>query len=57
LEPLALTSQRRAQFIGDKLDDVDAYLSEKVGMEERAAFKKGIRQGFKKTKVTKKAVQ
>ena len=39
--------QRGAQFIGDKLDDVDAYLSEKVGMEERAAFKKGIRQGLK----------
>ena len=39
--------ERGAQFIGDKLDDIDAYLSEKVGMEERAAFKKGIRQGLK----------
>ena len=39
--------QRGAQFIGDKFDDIDAYLSEKVGMEERAAFKKGIRQGLK----------
>jgi hypothetical protein len=39
--------QRGAQFIGDKFDDIDAYLSEKAGMEERAAFKKGIRQGLK----------
>jgi hypothetical protein len=27
--------ERGAQFIGDKLDDIDAYLSGKVGMEER----------------------
>ena len=39
--------ERGAQFIGDKFDDVDAYLSEKAGMQERAAFKKGIRQGLK----------
>jgi hypothetical protein len=39
--------ERGAQFIGDKFDDIDAYLSEKAGMEERAAFKKGIRQGLK----------
>jgi hypothetical protein len=47
LELLAAYIERGAQFIGDKFDDIDAYLSEKAGMEERAAFKKGIRQGLK----------
>jgi hypothetical protein len=27
--------ERGAQFIGDKFDDIDAYLSEKAGMQER----------------------
>ena len=39
--------ERAGQFIGDKFDDADAYVSGKLGMDERAAFKKGIRQGLK----------
>jgi len=39
--------ERAGQYIGDKFDDADAYLSEKVGMRDRAAFIKGIRQGLK----------
>jgi len=39
--------ERAGQYIGDKFDDADAYLSEKVGMRDRAAFTKGIRQGLK----------
>ena len=44
--PLAYM-ERAGQYIGDKLDDADAYLSEKLGMDSRATFKKGIRQGLK----------
>jgi hypothetical protein len=52
--------ERAGQFIGDKFDDVDAFLSEKTGMRERAAFKKGMREGlkdegYKKGGVVKKA--
>ena len=39
--------ERAGQYIGDKFDDADAYLSEKVGMKDRAAFTKGVRQGLK----------
>ena len=39
--------ERAGQYIGDKFDDADAYLSEKLGMDSRATFKKGIRQGLK----------
>ena len=39
--------ERAGQYIGDKFDDADAYLSEKVGMQDRATFKKGIRRGLK----------
>jgi hypothetical protein len=49
--------ERGAQFIGDKFDDIDAYLSEKAGMQERAAFKKGIRQGLKDEGYKKKVVR
>ena len=39
--------ERAGQFIGDKFDDADAYVSGKLGMDERATFKKGMRQGLK----------
>ena len=39
--------ERAGQYIGDKFDDADAYLSEKMGMKDRATFKKGVRQGLK----------
>jgi hypothetical protein len=39
--------ERAGQFIGDKFDDADAYISDKVGMKDRATFKRGIRQGLK----------
>jgi hypothetical protein len=39
--------ERAGQYIGDKFDDADAYLSEKIGMQDRATFKKGVRQGLK----------
>ena len=39
--------ERAGQYIGDKFDDADAYLSEKMGMQDRATFKKGVRQGLK----------
>jgi hypothetical protein len=38
--------ERAGQFIGDKVDDADAYLSDKLGMDERATFKRGMRQGL-----------
>jgi hypothetical protein len=38
--------ERAGQFIGDKVDDADAYLSGKLGMDERATFKRGMRQGL-----------
>lgn len=39
--------ERAGQYIGDKFDDADAYLSDKVGMRDRATFTKGVRQGLK----------
>ena len=39
--------ERAGQYIGDKFDDADAYLSEKLGMDTRANFKRGVRQGLK----------
>ena len=39
--------ERAGQYIGDKFDDVDAYLSGKLGMDTRANFKGGVRQGLK----------
>jgi len=39
--------KRAGQFIGDKFDDADAYVSGKLGMEERAAYKRGMREGLK----------
>jgi len=39
--------ERAGQYIGDKFDDADAFLSEKMGMTDRANFKKGVRQGLK----------
>jgi hypothetical protein len=44
--PLAY-AERAGQFVGDKFDDADAYVSGKLGMDERATFKKGMRQGLK----------
>ena len=44
--PLAYM-ERAGQYIGDKFDDADAYLSEKMGMKDRATFKKGVRRGLK----------
>jgi hypothetical protein len=44
--PFALM-QRAGHFIGDKIDDLDAYASEKLGMDERSARKAGTRQGLK----------
>ena len=39
--------ERAGPYIGDKFDDADAYLSEKMGMKDRATFKKGVRRGLK----------
>jgi hypothetical protein len=39
--------ERAGQYVGDKFDDADAYLSEKLGMDTRANFKRGVRQGLK----------
>lgn len=39
--------ERAGQFIGDKFDDADAAVSGALGMDERATFKKGMRQGLK----------
>ena len=39
--------ERAGQYIGDKFDDADAYVSEKLGMDTRANFKRGVRQGLK----------
>jgi hypothetical protein len=39
--------ERAGQFIGDKFTDADAFLSEKLGMEERAANRRGERKGLK----------
>lgn len=44
--PFALM-QRAGHFVGDKIDDFDAYASNKLGMEERGARKAGFRQGLK----------
>lgn len=39
--------KRAGQYIGDKFTDADAYLSEKLGMQERAANRRGVRAGLK----------
>ena len=39
--------KRAGQFINDKFTDADAYLSEKTGMQERAAMRRGERAGLK----------
>jgi hypothetical protein len=39
--------KRAGQYIGDKFTDADAYLSEKTGMQERAAARRGERSGLK----------
>jgi len=39
--------KRAGQYIGDKFTDADAYLSEKTGMKERAASRRGLRAGLK----------
>ena len=39
--------ERAGQYIGDKFDDADAYLSGKLGMDTRSNFKSGVRQGLK----------
>ena len=39
--------KRAGQYIGDKFTDADAYLSEKTGMQERAASRRGERIGLK----------
>jgi hypothetical protein len=39
--------ERAGQFLGDKFDDADAAVSNVLGMDERATFKKGMRQGLK----------
>jgi len=44
--PFALI-HRAGTFIGDKVDDLDAYASKKLGMDERGARKAGMRQGLK----------
>ena len=38
---------RAGQYVGDKATDLDAFLSEKLGMKERAASRRGERQGLK----------
>ena len=38
---------RAGQYIGDKFTDADAFLSEKLGMQERAATRRGERMGLK----------
>jgi hypothetical protein len=39
--------KRAGQYVGDKFTDADAYLSEKTGMQERAAARRGERAGLK----------
>ena len=38
---------RGVDFIKDKMDDADIYLSEKMGLDRRAADKRGLRKGLK----------
>jgi hypothetical protein len=38
--------ERAGQYIGDKFDDADAAVSNALGMNERANFKSGVRQGL-----------
>ena len=38
--------ERAGQYLGDKIDDADAYMSDKVGMEKRATGLRGYRQGL-----------
>ena len=39
--------KRGADYVGDKLTDLDAYLSEKAGMTDRANMNKSYREGMK----------
>jgi len=41
--------KRGADYVGDKLTDLDAYLSEKAGMTDRANMNKSYREGMKNT--------
>ena len=41
--------KRGADYVGDKLTDLDAYLSEKAGMADRANMNKSYREGMKNT--------
>ena len=43
--PLAYV-KRAGQYVGDKFTDADAFLSEKLGMQERAASRRGERKGL-----------
>jgi hypothetical protein len=38
---------RGVDFIKDKMDDADVYISEKIGLDRRAADKRGLRKGLK----------
>jgi hypothetical protein len=38
---------RGVDFVKDKMSDADAYLSGKMGLDRRAAAKRGMRQGLK----------
>lgn len=38
--------KRAGQYVGDKVTDADAFLSEKLGMQERAASRRGERKGL-----------
>ena len=38
--------KRAGQYVGDKFTDADAALSEKLGMQERAATRRGERKGL-----------
>jgi hypothetical protein len=40
-------ARRGVDFIKDKMSDADAYLSEKMGLDRRAADKRGLRKGLK----------
>ncbi len=41
--------KRGADYVSDKLTDLDAYLSEKAGMTQRANMNKSYREGMKNT--------
>jgi hypothetical protein len=46
--------RRGADYVSDKLTDLDAYLSEKAGMTDRANMNKSYREGMKNTGSFKK---